>query len=213
MIATAKSSARKAVPAHFENGDMLTLNDFLRRYERMPNVKKAELIEGVIHMASPVRINLHSRPDGIMQGWLFAYAAMHDLEMFPNTTLLLDVENCFQPDSMLCSKPRKGGRVWVNKDDYLCGSPELVVEIAASSVSIDLRDKLRAYRRAEIAEYIVWRTEDAEIDWFVLDDGQYIKQTADKHGKIHSRIFKGLTLDVNAALACNKAKVLSALGK
>lgn len=162
-------------------------------------------------MPSPVRAYLHSRPDGIMQLWLGTYAAAHDLEMFPNATLLLDVENCFQPDSVLCSEPRKGGRVWVNKGGYLCGSPELVVEVAASSVSIDLRDKLKVYRRAEVPEYIVWRTEDEEIDWFLLEDGQYVKQKPDKHGRLHSRVFKGLVLDVRAALEGNKARVLAAL--
>ena len=64
-----------------------------------------------------------------------------------------------------------------------------------------------------MAEYIVWRTEDEEIDWFVLEDGQYVKQRPDKHGKLHSRKFKGLILDVQAALAFDKSRVLAALGK
>lgn len=54
-----------------------------------------------------------------------------------------------------------------------------------------------------IAEYIVWRIEDAEIDWFVLEEGQCIKMKPDRHGKLRSRIFPGL--------ACDKAKVLAAL--
>lgn len=62
-----------------------------------------------------------------------------------------------------------------------------------------------------IAEYIVWRTEDAEIDWFVLEEGQYIKMKLDRHGKLRSRVFPGFVLDLAAALACDKAKVLSAL--
>ena len=201
-----------AVLPPLENGDMLTLTEFLRRYEDMPGVKKAQLIEGVVHMPSPVRVT-HSRPDGLLQGWLFTYASEHALEVLPNATLLLDTENAFQPDAILCSPPRKGGRVWLNTKSYLCGSPELVVEIASSTASIDLRDKLRVYRRLEVAEYIVWRTEDAEIDWFVLEEGQYFKMKPDRHGKLRSRIFPGLVLDLAAALACDKAKVLAALRK
>lgn len=189
---------------------MLTLTEFLRRYENMVGVKKAELIEGVVHMPSPVRIN-HARPDGLMQLWLGTYAAEHDLEVFPNATLLLDTENSFQPDAILCTPPRKGGRVWLNKAGYLCGSPEFVVEIASSTASIDLRDKLRVYRRLEVAEYLVWRTEDAEIDWFILEEGQYVKLKADRHGRQRSHIFPGLVLDAAAAVAGDKKKVLAAL--
>lgn len=201
-----------AVLPPLENGDMLTLTEFLRRYEDMPGVKKAQLIEGVVHMPSPVRV-VHAEADGLAQGWLGNYAAAHDLEMLPNVTLLLDTENAFQPDAILCSPPRQGGRVWLNTKSYLCGSPELVVEITSSTASIDLRDKLRVYRRHEVAEYIVWRTEDAEIDWFVLEEGQYIKMKPDRHGKLRSRIFPGLVLDLAAALACDKAKVLASLKK
>ncbi|MFN0077539.1 MAG: Uma2 family endonuclease [Prosthecobacter sp.] len=128
-----------------------------------------------------------------------------------NATLLLDTENSFQPDVTLCTPPRKGGRVWLNKAGYLCGSPEFVVEIASSTASIDLRDKLRVYRRLEVAEYLVWRTEDAEMDWFILEEGQYVKLKADRHGRQRSRIFPGLVLDVAAALAGDKKKVLAAL--
>ncbi|MFN0076979.1 MAG: Uma2 family endonuclease [Prosthecobacter sp.] len=211
MIAAASSRRPRSVPLlPLENGDMLTLTEFLLRYEDMTGVKKAQLIEGVVHMPSPVRI-AHAEPDGVIQGWLFTYAAEHELKIFPNATLLLDPENAFQPDAILCTAPQPGGRVWLNKKGYLCGSPELVVEIAASTASIDLRDKLRVYRRLEVAEYLVWRTADQEIDWFVLEDGQYVKMKPDRHGKLRSRVFPGLVLDLAAALACDKARVLASL--
>lgn len=191
---------------------MLTLGDFLRRYEEMRDVRKAELIEGIVHMPSPVRADTHAKPDGVIHVWLGFYASSEGLEFYPNATLLLDAENAMQPDSILCSLPCDGGRVWLNPKGYLCGSPELVVEVAASSASIDLRDKLRAYRRNRVNEYIVWRTEDAEIDWFVLEkEGGYQKQAPDRHGRLRSMQFKGLVLDTGAALKSNTAKVLAGL--
>jgi Uma2 family endonuclease len=214
MIATrAKKAARRKVEAllYMENGDQLTLGEFLRRYDAMHDVKKAELVEGVVHMPSPVRIDHHARPDGHIHGWLYTYAIEHDLEMYPNATLLLDAENSFQPDAMLCSKPRPGGRVWLNAKGLLCGAPELVVEVAASSVSIDLHDKMRVYRRAGVSEYIVWRTQDREVDWFVLEDGKYVKLSADRGQKLRSQVFPGLVLDVKALLAHDGAKVIAAL--
>lgn len=194
-----------------ENGDMLSLAEFLRRYEDMHDVKKAELIEGITHMPSPVRIALHAKPDGLIHGWLFNYSIEHDLEFYPNATLLLDTENSFQPNAVLCSKPRKGGRVWLNDKGYLCGSPELVVEVAASTASIDLRDKLRVYRRNGVNEYIVWRTQDKAVDWFVLKEGEYLPQTIGRDHKLRSVTFPKLVLDVKALLAMDGAKVIATL--
>lgn len=193
-----------------ENGDLLAQKEFLRRYSSMGWLKKAQLIEGTVYMGTAVRVS-HAHADGQIQGWLGTYAVEHDLTCLPNTTLLIDSDNAFQPDAILCSTPKPGNRVWQNKKGYLCGAPELVAEIAASSVSIDLRDKLRVYRRSGVSEYLVWRTEDQVIDWFVLDEGEYVNLQPDRHGRIRSRIFKGLVLDVPAALAGDKKKVLGAL--
>lgn len=44
-----------------ENGDKLTRIEFERRYHAMPQLKKAELIEGIVYMASPLqRVSIFS---------------------------------------------------------------------------------------------------------------------------------------------------------
>lgn len=43
-------------------GDALTRDEFERRYAAMPDVKKAELIEGIVYMDSPVRHTVHGQP-------------------------------------------------------------------------------------------------------------------------------------------------------
>ncbi len=133
--------------------------------------------------------------------------------MYSNPTFILDSDNSFQPDAILCSRPQKGGRVWLNAKGYLCGAPELVCEIAASSASIDLHDKLRVYRRHGISEYLVWRTADREIDWFTLENEEYVRLSPGKDRRIRSRIFPGLALDVPAALKLDGARVIEALAK
>ena len=205
------TSRRVILPSPvLENGDSLTLSEFLRRYEGMHDCKKAELINGMTHMPSPVRIEQHAEPDGLIHGWLFTFAIEQNLKFYPNPTLLLDSENSFQPDAVLCSTPRKGGRTWLNAKGYLCGSPEVVVEVAASTVSIDLRDKFRVYQRAGVTEYIVWRTEDRAVDWFVLNDGVYQPLKAER-GVYRSVTFPKLVLDTKALLARDGAKVIAAL--
>jgi Uma2 family endonuclease len=91
------------------------------------------------------------------------------------------------------------------------GAPKLVVEIATSTVSIDLHDKKAAYRQNGVQEYIVWRTLDREIDWFSLQDGDYIRLEPEKNGIIKSQVFPGLWLAVEAMLSSSMMDVLSAL--
>lgn len=138
------------------------------------------------------------------------------MEVYTNSTLLLDAENTLQPDAMLCSTPVKGGRVWLNAKGYLCGSPELVCEVAASTTSLDLHQKFRAYCRNGVSEYLVWLVLEERFVWYVLEDGEYVELKADAAGLLKSRVFKGLVLDTKAALKGQAAKViarLNAVGK
>jgi Uma2 family endonuclease len=195
-----------------ENGERLHSREFLRRFERMPEVKKAELIEGIVYMGSPVS-RRHASADGLIQLWLGAYASRHaDLEALPNATVLLDAENTVQPDALLRLLPEHGGLSRETESGYITGPPELVVEIAASSASIDLGDKLRAYCRNGVREYVVWRIAEGRLDWFCLEEEEYQAQAPDAQGLLHSRVFPGLRLPVAAMLDGDSAKVLAALG-
>jgi len=185
--------------------------EFLRRYERMPQVKKAELIEGVVYMGSPVSVR-HAKPDGVIQAWLGTYASRHpETEALPNATVILDAENTVQPDALLRRLPEHGGLSRVNEDGLLTGPPELIVEVAASSASIDLRDKRRACCRNGVRESLVWLVAEARLEWFCLEDDEYRPQMPDAEGVLHSRVFPGLRLPVAPLLACDTAKVLEAL--
>ncbi len=193
-----------------ENGDRLTVPEFMRRYEGVPSLNKAQLIEGTVHMPSPVRADAHSEPDGLIQLWLGIYSIRHpDLKVYPTATLIMDADNAVQPDAMLCSRPQPGGRVWLDEKGYLHGAPELVCEIAASSASIDLHAKFQAYRRNGLEEYLVWVTEENSLKWFHLEEGNYVAQKA-KAGLLTSRVFPGLILDTKALLRGDKAKLAAA---
>ena len=195
-----------------ENGDILTASEFLRRFEAMPQLKKAELIEGTVYMPSAVRYTQHAKPDAIIQGWLSYYSARTPgTEYAPNTTVRLDADDVPQPDALLRLLSECGGRTRVDAEGYLCGPPELIVEIAASSVSIDLHAKLRSYRRASVREYLVWRTLDEQFDWFQLEQDEYRLVRPDAQGHFHSPHFPGLTLALDALLALDAAAVLDLL--
>ncbi len=192
-----------------ENGDSLTRAEFERRYEAMPHLKKAELIEGVVYMGSPVRV-IHGRPHASIMGWLSPYwIATPGVDLLDNTTVRLDQDNEPQPDALL--RIEVGGQSTISEDGYVEGAPEFIAEIAASSASYDLREKLRAYCRNQVQEYLVWQVYEQKIDWFRLREGQYINLVADEAGIIKSEVFPGLWLAVSALLAGNLAEVQSVL--
>ena len=181
-----------------QNGDNLTVSEFLRRYEAMPADCDAELIEGIVYMASPVSHTNHGRPHQSFGGLLFTYQTYTPLvDGGDNSTTTLDLENAPQPDLLLRIDEKAGGSSR-EVGDYLEGPPELVVEIAASSASIDLNQKKRAYRRNGVKEYVVWRTLANEIDWFILDGGDFVLNTPAEDGLLKSRVFPGLWLDAAA---------------
>jgi Uma2 family endonuclease len=191
-----------------ENGDRLNRVEFERRYTSS-NIKKAELIEGLVYVASPLRFTPHAKPHSQIIGWLITYQSMRtDLEVGIEPTVRLDADNEPQPDAVLF---RLGGNAQVDEDGYITGSPELIVEIAASTVSYDLHAKKRAYERNGVKEYIVWRTLDQQIDWFVLENSQYVELAPDATGIIHSREFEGLRLNVSAILNGDISTVLKTL--
>ena len=195
-----------------ESGDRLTSSEFERRYQAMPQIKKAELIEGVVYVASPVRASRHGRPHAKIMTWLGTYSAATPLvDVADNTTVRLDADNEPQPDALLRLEPQAGGNSRISDDDYIEGVPELIAEIAASSASYDLNDKLNAYRRNGVREYIVWQIYENRLDWFYLDNGQYISLQPDATGVIRSQIFPGLWLAVNALREGDLAQVLATL--
>ncbi len=133
------------------------------------------------------------------------------VELGDNPTVRLDLDNEPQPDAVLLINENCGGQARLSEDDYVEGAPELVVEIAASSVAIDLHDKKRAYRRNGVQEYIVWQVCQQRLDWFYLQQGEYVSLPVDEEGVIQSRVFPGFWLAAGDLLAGNMARVLSVL--
>ncbi len=217
MVATLDATpvrAEQAKPVRrppLQNGDRLTRAEFERRYAALPNLRKAELIEGVVQMPSPVHVE-HMEADLAILGWLSVYVAMTPgVRGGGDGSVRLDADNEVQPDALLRIDERCGGQSRVTADGFIEGAPELVVEISGSTVSYDLHAKLNIYRRAGVREYVVWRVYDGAVDWFVLDEGRYLAQTPDAQGCYHSQGFPGLTLPVPALLAGDLAQVLSAV--
>ena len=182
-----------------KQGQRLTREEFERRYDAMPELKKAELIEGVVYMPSPVRTDQHGEPHSDMVGWAATYRRRTPgIRCSDNGSTRLDPNNMPQPDIQIFLAPECGGQARVGKDGYVEGAAEMVVEVSASTTPYDLREKLNTYQRHKVQEYVVWRVEEQQVDWFRLRDGKYERVPPDSDGIYRSACFPGLWLDAEA---------------
>jgi Uma2 family endonuclease len=204
------SAATARLPAcpPLESGDRLTREEFHRRYELHPEIRHAELIEGVVYVSSPSRHGIHGRPNAIAAAWMGAYAATRpgEVDLGVGSSVFIGGSEV-QPDALL---RRVGGTSRLDAEGYLEGAPELVFENAASSASYDLGVKKELYRRAGVREYIVWQIYDNRLDWFLLRDADYVRALPGVDGMIESDAFPGLRLAVDRLLAEDIAGVLAA---
>jgi hypothetical protein len=214
VLQTRPFAKRRETPRpvpQLEQGDRLTRDEFERRYNAMPNLKKAELIEGVVYMGAAVRVEQH----GYQHSLLMVWAGMYQIEtggvlVGDNSSVRMDLDNEPQPDCLLMRLPEFGGQAEI-VDGYIEGAPEWVGEVSASTVSFDLHAKLNAYRRNGVREYVVWRVLDEEIDWFVLRAGQFERLAPGADGVLRSEQFPGLWLDPAAMVSGEMKRVLAVL--
>ncbi len=194
-----------------ESGDHLLGPEFERRYAALPDVKKSELIEGVVYVGSPVSHD-HGTAHIRVSMLLGLYASRTPgVIAADNATVRLDKKNVVQPDVFLRIDPARGGRSRVEEDGYLAGPPELVFEVAVTSASNDLHAKRRVYRKKGVGEYVVWRVVEPGIDWFTFRGGAEKHLRAGRDGITKSRILPGLWLDCKALLSGDMTRALAVL--
>lgn len=196
-------------PPQLQQGDVLARMEFERRYAAMPGLKKAELIEGIVYMASPVRADVHGIPHVKLATLLQVYATKHPgLLVADNATVRLDTLNEPQPDLLLM---RENGQAHVDADGYISGAPEFIAEIAASTASYDLHQKKRTYLRAGVLEYLVWIADENRLVWWHLKDDEFVEIPADADGLLASVTFPGLVIDAAALTSGDLAAALARL--
>jgi Uma2 family endonuclease len=196
-------------PLLFEPGDRLSLDEFLERWEQMPELKFAELIDGVVHMPSPVSID-HGRRDSQLHNLLGSYAIRTGVcETISNATWLM-VGSAPQPDIALRLLSEFGGRTTVS-GGLASGAPELVVEVSHSSRSFDLGPKLALYQRAGVTEYVVALLEEQRVEWRILEGASYRLFEADSSGVLKSVQFAGLWLNEPAFWQGDAAGMMATL--
>lgn len=197
-------------PAPLQPGDFLTRPEFERRYQLHPEIKKAELIEGIVYPQLSVSALQHGDPHFNLVAWLGSYSALTlNITGSDNASLRLDLRNEPQPDALLRLDPELGGHCAIDVDGYLVGAPELIVEIAASSRSYDMNQKKQVYARHGVQEYLVVQMYEKVVSWFALREGEYQVLPAGEDGVLRSEVFPGLWLESAAIWQDDLAALLN----
>jgi len=190
------------------NGDRLSQPEFHRRYEAYPDKTKFELIDGVVYMASPMSVD-HSFDDVELSTVFGLYkAATPGVRAGANPTVILGDFGEPQPDHLMFVSPEYGGRT-TRRGKYLAGGPELVAEVAFTSVSIDLHGKKYDYRRGGVCEYIVVCLEEEVVRWFDLTQDREL--AIDDDGILKSWMFPGLWIDLDALFDLDTNRLVKVL--
>ena len=211
MSATLGSTHTVNLPA-LVNGQRLSQIQFHERYEAMPPGTRAELINGVVAMPSPVGPE-HGRAHVPALVWL-SYYQEHTpgIDVLDNTSTVMGTKSEPQPDALLRILPEYGGRTQVDRR-FVLGTPELVIEVAHSSRYTDLGPKLEDYERAGVFEYVVRALEPDEVQWFVLRKGRFVELPIGDDGIYRSEVFPGLWLDTDALIAGDTRRLRAVLDK
>jgi hypothetical protein len=208
-MSTAKQPRRVKPPPLIE-GIELDQPEFHRRYVAMPPGTRAELIDGVVYMPSPVSFE-HGDAHVPAIVWLDRYAeATPGVKVLDGATAILGRKSEPQPDALLCILPEHGGRTTIIKG-FLHGAPELLVEVAKATRYIDLGPKRKDYERAGVQEYLVRALGPDEVIWHVLREGRLVAVPPGADGLYRSEVFPGLWLDPTALLAGDRRRLRAAL--
>jgi len=208
--AATKTSQAEALPM-LEPGDNLDQKTFHARYEAMPQGVRAELIEGVVYLPSPLK-NPHGRGHSRVMHWLVSYqATTPGTDVVDNASTILSEESEPQPDGSLYILPEYGGQTHEDDEEYLVGAPELIVEVASSSEAIDLHGKRRDYEKAGVREYVVVVVRQKRIVWFVRRGAGFTEMEPGADGIYRSELFRGLWLDGAALLRADTVAVQAGL--
>ena len=200
-----------AVPA-LVTGERMDREEFLRRWEALPDLKHAELIDGVVFVPSPVSVT-HCFYHTHLDFWIAYYTAHTPGLISGAEGTCYIADSAPQPDVFLIILPEYGGRTrrGGTNDNYLVGAPELLVEVSVSTADADFGPKLALYQRTGVNEYVTVETQPKRLVWRVLIDGSYRELHPGPDGILRSHQFPGLWLDPAALFRNDRLAILSTL--
>jgi Uma2 family endonuclease len=187
----------------------MSREEFHRLYEQTPEGFKAELIGGIVYVASPL-YPPHGKPHLLLGAVVAAYEARTPgVDASDNTTILLGDEGEPQPDLYVRILPECGGQSATGDNERVEGAPEFIIEIASSSRAIDLHAKKKDYTRYGVREYLVHCVKERKLRWFDLAGG--VELQPDDEGIFRIQTFPGLWINGPAVVSRSYQKLMQTL--
>lgn len=211
MISPIRDPNHSLVPP-LRDGDRLSLEEFERRWEATPDLKRAELIEGQVYMnAASLRWDWHAEPHGLVVHVMNSYSfATPGVRCGLEPSFRMEPNSMPQPDAVLRVHEDWGGQSRLARG-YLIGSPEFLVEISASTEKHDLETKKDLYQQAKVQEYFVWSVLDEKIISFSLSGEEYLEVVPDASGVLKSSVLPGLWFDTAALIHGDRDRIADVL--
>jgi hypothetical protein len=194
------------------DGQLVSLEEFEQRFDATPDLKHAELLDGVAYLRHDGRAFAGSCRAALI-GWLGVYSASTRF-LLPGAHghVALDDRNELQPDAILAVRPEAGGTVVLDATGVVRSAPDFAADVFTTTNATLLPKRIAAHERGGTLEYLVWYAEHKCVDWLVRERGEFVAMNPDPaDGLLKSVAFPGLWLDATALLNGDLDTVLAAL--
>ncbi len=177
--------------------DLITVEQF---YRLVPDGQKADLIDGVIYMASPDSLrhnHLTLFVSRLFQGYLEAKGLGGDVTV-SRFAFELTPHRAPEPD-VAYVRPE---RTHLLSEVSMRGGPDIAVEIVSrDSRNRDYGEKRQLYQDAGVPEYWIIDPIQERVEFLVLHEGRYQLAPLEENRMFRSRALGGLWIDVGWLLA------------
>jgi Uma2 family endonuclease len=177
--------------------DLISVEEF---YRLVPDGQKADLIEGVIYMASPD--SLRANELTLFISWLFKgfieVRGIGGKVVFSRYACRLSESSAPEPD-VAYVRPERVGLV---ESGGMRGGPDIAVEVVSrESRHRDYDDTRRLYEEAGVAEYWIIDPVQQRVEFLVLEEDRYRLAPLEQNRLFRSRALSGFWIDVDWLLA------------
>ena len=190
---------------HWERSGNITFAEYCASIH---DGEKADLLNGVIYMASPDNTD-NSDLQSWLQALLFEFIGIYRLgKLFTSRVAFkLNNKNAPEPDIAFVSA-KEAKRI---KRGYVEGPPDLAIEIVSpESVYRDYYQKREIYEKAGVLEYWIIDPDEKKATFYIRKGSRYVEGKVVKH-YWHSQVLKGLSLDVRWFWSAHRPRIFDVL--
>jgi Uma2 family endonuclease len=185
-----------APPRNAPDSDLVTVEEF---FCLVPDGQKADLIDGVIYMASP-DTRRHDRLGGWIKFLLQGYTAVNRLGEVYGSRFAFALSEFRAPEPDVAFV--RSERLSLVEERRMVGGPDIAVEIVSrDSRQRDYGEKKQLYAEAGVSEYWIIDPLQQRVEFHRLHAGRYELVPLEHNRLFRSAVLEGFWLDVEWLVA------------